>query len=473
MMLSQKKYAYLLRRDFVSFIERSFYELNPQTDFILGPHIELMAGKLEACRLGRIRRLIINLPPRGLKSHCTSIAFVAWLLGHNPSAHIICASYGQELADKLARDCRSVMQTAWYQRLFQTRLAGKQAVHDFETTAQGSRMATSVGGTLTGRGADFILLDDPLKPDEALSEPRRTAVNEWYQNTLLSRLNDKAKGCIIIIMQRLHQDDLVGHVLEQEPWEVLSFPAIAEKDESSVIESIFGERPFIRKTGEPLHAARESLETYGKIRSSIGEYNFTSQYQQNPTPPGGAMVKTDWLRFYEPSEQPTKFSQIVQSWDTANKSTELSDYSVGTTWGVLYQKYYLLDVFRQKLNYPDLKRAIFAQAAKFGAKNIVIEDKASGTQLIQELSAACMYVNAYKPPPGTDKIMRLHSQTAAFENGLVFLPRSAPWLPDYIHELISFPGTRYDDQVDSTTQFLDYIRSDDSLEVWFKLGQRV
>jgi predicted phage terminase large subunit-like protein len=471
MMFSQKEYAYLLRRDFVSFIERSFYELNPQTDFILGPHIELMACKLEACRLGRIKRLIINLPPRGLKSHCTSIAFAAWLLGHNPSAHIICASYGQELADKLARDCRSVMQTSWYQRLFQTRLAGKQAVHDFETTAQGSRMATSVGGTLTGRGADFILLDDPLKPDEALSEPRRTAVNEWYQNTLLSRLNDKAKGCIIIIMQRLHQDDLVGHVLEQERWEVLSFPAIAEKDESFVIESIFGERPFIRKTGEPLHAARESLETYGKIRSSIGEYNFTSQYQQNPTPPGGAMVKTDWLRFYEQGEQPAKFSQIVQSWDTANKSTDLSDYSVGTTWGVLYKKYYLLDVFRQKLNYPDLKRAIFTQAAKFGAKNIVIEDKASGTQLIQELSAACMYVNAYKPPPGTDKIMRLHSQTAAFENGLVFLPRSAPWLPDYIHELITFPGSRYDDQVDSTTQFLDYIRTDESLEIWIKLGE--
>lgn len=471
MMLSQKEYAYVLRRDFVTFIERAFYELNPQTRFILGPHIELMASKLEACRLGLIKRLIVNLPPRGLKSHCTSIAFVAWLLGHNPSAHIICASYGQELADKLARDCRAVMQTSWYQRLFSARLAGRQSVHDFETTAQGTRMATSVGGVLTGRGADFILLDDPLKPDEALSESRRTSVNDWYDNTLLSRLNDKATGCIVIIMQRLHQDDLVGHVLEQEPWEVLSFPAIAEKDESFVIDGILGKRPFSRKIGEPLHPERETLATYEKIRSSIGEYNFTSQYQQNPTPPGGAMVKTDWLRFYEPGEQPAKFSQIVQSWDTANKSTELSDYSVGTTWGVLYRKYYLLDVFRQKLNYPDLKRAILAEAAKYGAINIVIEDKASGTQLIQELGADCMYVNAYKPPPGNDKIMRLHAQTAAFENGLVFLPRSAPWLADYIHELISFPGSRYDDQVDSTTQFLDYIRSNESLEIWAKLGQ--
>jgi predicted phage terminase large subunit-like protein len=470
-MLSQIEYDYVLQRDFVSFIERSFYELNPQTRFLLGQHIELMASKLEACRRGSIKRLVINLPPRGLKSHCTSIAFVAWLLGHNPSAHIICASYGQELAEKLARDCRTVMQTAWYQRLFATRLAGRQSVHDFETTAQGSRMATSVGGVLTGRGADFILLDDPLKPDEALSEPRRTGVNEWYDNTLLSRLNDKANGCIIIIMQRLHQDDLVGHVLEQEPWEVLSFPAIAEKDEDFVIDSLFGTRPFTRKRGEPLHPERESLATYQAIRASLGEYNFTSQYQQNPTPPGGAMVKTDWLRSYEPGEQPAEFSQIVQSWDTANKSTELSDYSVGTTWGVLYRRYYLLDVFRQKLNYPELKRAILAQAMRHKAKNIVIEDKASGTQLIQELSAECMYVNPYKPPPGTDKIMRLHAQTAAFENGFVLLPRSAPWLADYLHELISFPGSRYDDQVDSTTQFLDYIRTDESLEIWMRLGQ--
>lgn len=471
MTLSQNEYSYVLRRDFVSFIERSFCELNPQTRFLLGPHIELMASKLEACRQGLIKRLIINLPPRGLKSHCTSIAFVAWLLGHNPSIQIICASYGQDLADKLARDCRTVMQAAWYQRLFPARLAGRQSVHDFETTAQGSRMATSVGGVLTGRGADFILLDDPLKPDEALSETRRTAVNDWYDNTLLSRLNDKAKGCIIIIMQRLHQDDLVGHVLEQGQWEVLSFPAIAEKDEGYVIESILGRRQFSRKIGEPIHPERETLSTYSAIRASIGDYNFTSQYQQNPTPPGGAMVKTAWLRFYEPGEQPAEFSQIVQSWDTANKSTELSDYSVGTTWGVLYRQYYLLDVFRQKLNYPDLKRAIRAQAARYNAKNIVIEDKASGTQLIQELSSECICINPYKPPPGTDKVMRLHAQTAAFENGLVFLPQSAPWLPDYLHELVSFPGSRYDDQVDSTTQFLDYIRCDNAMEIWFKLGQ--
>jgi len=427
--LSAKEYQFILRHDFTSFIERSFYELNPQTRLFLDPHIEVIATKLEACRQGKINRLIINLPPRHLKSHCVSIAFVAWCLGQNPAWHIICASYGQDLADKLARDCRNIMMSTWYQQLFRTRLADRLAVHDFMTMDQGVRMSTSVGGVLTGRGADLIITDDPLKPDEALSESRRKSVNEWYDNTLLSRLNDKAKGCIILIMQRLHQEDLVGHVLEQEPWDVLSFPAIAEQDEIFAIESPFGRRSFQRKVGEALHPERETLETLARIRERMGEYNFSSQYQQNPIPLGGAMVKTDWLRYYEPGELPQRFDIKVQSWDTANKSTELSDYSVCTTWGLANRKVYLLDVVRQRLNYPDLKRKVKELANLHGANTILIEDKASGTQLIQDLQPEQVFgIIPYEPPSGTDKIMRLHAQTAWFESGFVFLPRSAPGL---------------------------------------------
>ena len=234
---------------------------------------------------------------------------------------------------KLARDCRTIIMSAWYKHLFPTRLADRLAVHDFATAALGTRMATSVGGVLTGRGADLIVIEDALKPDEALSETRRKAVNDWYDNTLLSRLNDKASGCIIIIMQRLHQEDLVGHVLEREPWEVLSSPAIAEENERFLIESPIGSRWSERKVGEALHPERESLATLARIRERMGEYNFSSQYQQNPIPLGGAMVKTQWLKYYAPNELPERFDTIVQSWDTANKPTELSDYSVCTTWG--------------------------------------------------------------------------------------------------------------------------------------------
>ena len=172
------------------------------------------------------------------------------------------------------------------------------------------------------------------------------------------------------------------------------------------------------------------------------------------------MVKTRWLQYYEQGELPERFSQTIQSWDTANKATELSDYSVCTSWGVHDKRYYLLGVFRQRLNYPDLRRKVQELAKRDRPNKILIEDKASGTQLIQDLKADGIYaVTAYQPPSGTDKIMRLHAQTAAFENGRVLLPARAPWLSDYINELISFPGSRHDDQVDSTTQALDYLRT--------------
>jgi predicted phage terminase large subunit-like protein len=470
--LSAEDYRFILRRDFTSFIERSFYELNSQTPLFLGRHIEVIATKLEACRLGKIKRLIINLPPRHLKSHCASVAFVAWYLGHYPAGHVICASYGQDLADKLARDCRSVMMSAWYKQLFRTRLAERSAVNDFMTMDLGTRMATSVGGVLTGRGADLIIIDDPLKPDEALSESRRKAVNDWYDNTLLSRLNDKAKGCILIIMQRLHQEDLVGHVVEQEPWEVLSFPALAEKDETFVIEGPLGTSCFKRREGEALDPERETLAMLAGIRERMGEYNFSSQYQQNPIPLGGAMVKTEWLLYYEQGDLPARFDIIIQSWDTANKSTELSDYSVCTTWGRANGKLYLLHVFRQRLNYPDLKRKVMELARRYKANRILIEDKASGTQLIQDMQADHVFgITPYQPLPGNDKVIRLHAQTAWFENGLVFLPKSAPWLADYVTEITGFPGTKYDDQVDSTTQALDHLRARSPLEVWAALGR--
>ncbi len=427
MTLTRAEYDLILGRDFTSFIERSFYELNPERQFLPSPHIELIAAKLEAWRRGETKRLIINLPPRSLKSHCASIALPAWILGHDPAAQIICVSYGQELADKFARDTRNLMDSPWYQRVFRTRLAERRAVHDFVTTNHGARLATSVGGVLTGRGGDFIIIDDPLKPDEALSETRRTFVNDWYENTLLSRLNDKRNGRIVIVMQRLHQDDLVGHLLEREAWDVLSFPAIAENDELWTIQNLFGASHFKRRAGEALHPERESLETYEQIRQTTGEYNFLSQYQQNPAPPGGAMIKLPWLKRYVLGEQPSKFSRIVQSWDTANKSTELSDFSVCTTWGVMYKQYYLLDVFRRRLNYPDLKRAVVEQAKKFKATTIIIEDKASGTQLIQDLKSDGLFgVTAYVPPDGSDKVMRLHAQSALIENGVVLLPENAP-----------------------------------------------
>ena len=224
-------YTEILRHDFNAFVHRAFLELNAGTTYRSNWHQEVLAAKLEDVRHGRCRRLIINIPPRHLKSHTASIAFPAWLLGHNPTQQILTVSYAQDLSDKLARDSRALMTSPFYEALFGTRLSpDRQSVGDFETTKGGHRYSTSVGGVLTGRGADIIIVDDPLKADDALSDLRRTGVNEWYDNTLRSRLNSQDTGAIIIVMQRLHADDLVAHVQEHETWEVVSFPALAEED---------------------------------------------------------------------------------------------------------------------------------------------------------------------------------------------------------------------------------------------------
>ena len=251
-------------------------------------------------------------------------------------------------------------------------------------------------------------------------------------------------------MQRLHENDLVGHVLDQEPWEVVRFPAIAEAEEVYDIETLWGPKRFTRRLGDALHPEREPLAVLERIRHTIGQYNYAGQYQQAPA------VKAAWFKHYRIDEKPEQFDRIVQSWDTANKASELSDYSVCTTWGVKGKDLYLLNVLRKRLEYPALKRAVREQQTQFDARVILIEDKASGTQLIQELIVdGCHAVTRYQPTG--DK--RMHAQTATIENGFVHLPDTAPWLAEYLHEMTVFPNGRHDDQVDAAAQFLDWFKA--------------
>ena len=458
----------LTRVDFNVFVERVFAELNPATTYKDNFHIAVITGKLEAVRRGECKRLIINVPPRSLKSIIASVAFPAFVLGHDPSKKIIACSYGQELADDLARDCRQVMQQPWYQRLFPNAALApnRLAVHAFETTAGGVRIATSVGGVLTGFGGDIVVIDDPIKPDQALSDVERNRANQWFSHTLVSRLNDKSVGAIVVVMQRLHEDDFVGHILGLDDWEVVSFPAIAQEDERHEVVTPHGTYIHHRAEGEALHPAREPLAVLEQIRRTIGTTHFAAQYLQSPTPPGGGMIKEAWFVRYDPGQLP-KFDRIIQSWDTANKAKELSDYSVCTTWGVKGNHFWLLSVFRKRLEYPELKRAVREQAALHGADDIVIEDLGSGTQLIQELLAEGLSgVSAYRPKG--EKVMRMHAQTAAIEGGLVHIPTQAHWLEDYLHELMVFPKGRYDDQVDSTSQALDWGRDGHGARGWLE-----
>ena len=443
-------YAQLLRHDLCAFAHRSFLELE-QSRFHPNWHLEVLAAKLEEVRHGRCKRLIINVPPRHLKSLMTSIIFPAWLLGHDPTKKILSISYAQDLSDHLARRSRTLMTSAFYQALFEARLSkGREAVSDFETTSGGYRLSTSVGGVLTGRGADIIIIDDPMKADDAQSDTRRTSVNEWFDNTVRSRLNHQEAGAMILVMQRLHADDLVAHVQQGEAWEVLSFPAMAEQDETYNIVTPYGRKLFHRKQGEILQPSLLSAATLESARRGMTEYNYVAQYQQNPQPPSGNIVKRAWLKWYGPAEQPGKFDNVVQSWDTANKDSELANYSVCTTWGLKDRHLFLLNVFRRKLNFPELKRAVREQAELHTADVVLVEDKASGTSLIQELRADYFSQVQAAPSIEGDKIMRLHAQTAKIEGGFVHLPKEAPWLDTYVQELVAFPNVKNDDQVDST-----------------------
>lgn len=468
--LTPEEYDAVTRLDFWIFVQRVFTELTGET-LLDNWHIQLLCAEVDRVRTEPNTKLAIALPPRSLKSIIVSVALPAWLLGHNPGMEVVCVSYGQELSEKLSSDCRRVMLTPWYRRLFPATQLEKQAVGHLVTTAGGKRYATSVGGTLTGMGADVIIVDDPMKPDEALSDIERAKANAWARHTLFTRLNKKSDDRIIIVQQRLHEDDMIGHVREIAGFELLSFAAIAQDDEFHTIKTPFGTLTHKRKAGEALHPEREPLAVLEKQRALLGSEFFAAQYLQSPTPPGGGMVKYAWFNRYDLENKPA-FTRIIQSWDCASKASQLSDHSVCTTWGVTYKKeIFLIHVFRTRLEYPELKRKVREMAEQFRAGVIVIEDTSAGIQLIQELQREG-FARIVAVKPQGDKVMRMAAQTPMMEAGRVFIPRDAPWLPDYLHELAMFPRGRFDDQVDSTSQALAFIGTPSSGDGWMEYIRR-
>ena len=442
----------VLQDDFGSFIHRTFQTVVPGAPYMPNWHIRAIAWYLTQCYHRNIKRLIINQPPRSLKSICGSVAYPAWALGLDPTLKIICPSYSEGLAIKLARDCRAVMQSPWYAQAFpRSRISpGKNTELEFETTAGGFRYATSVGGTLTGRGGNFIIIDDPMKPEEAMSETRREAVKQRFEGTLYSRLDDKAEDVIVVIMQRLHMGDLAGCLLQKGSWTHLNLPAIAEAPQRIQI----GEGSFQeRAVGDLLHPERESRETLDQIKANLGTYCFSAQYQQNPIPPEGNLIRWGWFRRYAVRPERLPNDLIVLSWDTASKAEELSNYSVCSAWLRRGKDHYLLDVRRERLEYPFLKRLVVELARRHGADAVLIEDKSSGTQLIQDLRHE-REVRPIAILPERDKVTRMSTQSAKIESGCVYLPEQAPWLEEFQREVLQFPDGGYDDQVDSMSQYL-------------------
>jgi predicted phage terminase large subunit-like protein len=442
----------IARSDFFAFALRAFRVLHDEL-FLSNWHVAAIAHALQQAHITDGSRQIITMPPRTMKSFLGSVCYPAWLLGRNPAEKIICASYSHDLSHEFAFQMRRLMQSAWYRAVFpQTHIEPKKSgVGEIATTRGGYRLSTSVGGTLTGRGGHYVIIDDPIKAGDAYSEVVRETAMSWYRGSVTSRLNNPKKGKIVLIAQRLHLEDMPGQLLADGGWNHLDLPLQAWQDQE--IELAPG-KWITRHAGDILHEARFSEVEIARLGTEMGERDFEAQYNQRPLPAGGALFKLGWLQRYDEPPAVHQVQGIFQSWDTAYEIAEGNDYSACTTWALSGKRCYLLDVYRARLAFPDLEKAVYAQRAKFNADLVIVERAGSGISLHQNIYDPSTRSWIQNIRPVGSKQDRASQQSPKFERGEIWLPRSAPWLKTFEEEYVQFPHGKFDDQVDSMVQFL-------------------
>jgi len=442
----------LLAHDLTSFSEFAFGVVRPGIAFKPNWHFEAVTHKLSQVACGEVRRLIITMPPRMLKSLCASVALPAWFLGQNPAERVVVVSYADFLARSHANDFRLVVNHPIYQAAFPAMRLERDTDREIVTTKRGKRIATSIDGTLTGLGGNLIIIDDPLKLGDAMSEAVRTRVIDWYRSTLLSRADDKTAARIVLVMQRVHQNDLAGYLQEQGGFEVLNLPAIAQRNETY---ELGDGRTYERQQGELLHPAQEPANALAELKREMGPIAFSAQYQQSPIPPGGTIIKRKWLMPYDHVSRESN-DDIIVSWDIALSEAETGDYSACVVLLQREEVFYILEVIRGRFPFDALKRKVMEVKRRYGSPTLLIEDSPISRGLIQSLSEQSINVTTYKPD--TDKRSRVIAQTDLFAGGSVRFPQRAAWLEEFTAELLAFPG-RHDDQVDALTQALAWSRA--------------
>lgn len=440
----------LLRQEFELFAQFAYRTIGGEGEYLHNWHIDAMLYCLLQIQSGQCRRLVMNAPPRHLKSFIVTTAWVAWMLGRNPALRFLAVSYGYDLAEKHARDCMRIMESSWYRETFPNVRLTKRTVLDFETNAGGGRLSSSLAGAVTGRGADIIIIDDPMKADEGVySATAREAAKNSMFTTIRNRLNDQMTGSIILVMQRLHQADLSGELLERGGWNHLNLPAIAQHDE---LVALTRGRTYLRREGNALHPERQPVALLKEIEAE-DPFTFAGQYLQAPVPERGNFVDPAWLGRYDDAPQG---GMVVQSWDTASKDGVHNDYSVCITSRYYQGRHYLLDVFRDRLTFGPLYEKVLELARKYGAHRLLIEDAASGQALLQRLweKSPVGVPRPIRCRPEGDKVTRFAAQASRIQAGELVLPQAAPWMASYISELVGFPTARFDDQADATAQLL-------------------
>lgn len=444
----------LAERSLAAFAGQAWHVVEPATNYVHGWHIDAICEHLEAVTRGEIRNLVINIPPRHMKSLLVSVFWPTWEWATHPERRWLFSSYAASLSIRDSLKSRRIIESPWYRRHWGhvVELTTDQNVKArYDNTATGYRIATSVGGAATGEGGDRVVCDDPHSAQDADSDAVRASTLSWWDEVMSTRRNDPKAGSRVIVMQRLHADDLTGHVLAQGGYEHLCLPA--EYEPNVTIDTSLGRPDSRTRDGELLWPERFGHDELADLKLRLGSYASAGQLQQRPSPAEGGAVNRGWWRTY--AVPPARCDRVIQSWDMAFKDLDTSDYVVGQVWGRVGAECYLLDQVRGRMDFPTTQRAVRALKAKWPATGaLLVEDKANGTAIIASLRKDVPGLIAVNPEGG--KQSRISAVAPFIEAGNVYLPEpeAAPWVGDYIEEHAQFPNGAHDDQVDATSQAL-------------------
>jgi len=462
--------------DFLTFVKLMAPSI--VSDFKMGRHIEVISNKLKDLEEGRIKRLMVFLPPRSSKSVLCSKLFPAWYIGRHPEHEILTVSHSDQLSSDFGRSVRDIVSTEDFQKIFKgvqlrsdVRAAGK-----WKTNQGGMYYAAGVRSQIAGRGAHIAILDDVMSEEDSYSEAGRRYVKEWYPAGLRTRI--MPNGSILIINTRYHYDDLCGWLLKQEenmgdydiiPWEVVKIPAWLDENAAELLDLPVGGSYFPEWKPDKVLKVDEH-----EIKASNGSRYWNSLYMQDPTPEEGGLIKKKWLQMWE-DEEPPSCDFIVQTYDTAFSTRTTADYSVIQTWGIFYlydqdeQGYesaaphlILLGNIKGRFEYPELRKLAQRLYSDNKPDVCMIEKKASGQSLIQDMRRAGLPVMEYTPD--RDKVSRVYAASPIMEAGRVWIPHNRKWSEDLIEELIRFPNAAHDDQVDAMTMAIHYMKESWHLE---------